>query len=38
MKNTEKQAIDNLNYLLQNLPPFSTLGQQINNNVQILVQ
>jgi hypothetical protein len=37
MKNTEKQAIDNLNYLLQNLPPFSTSVQQIKNNVDILV-
>ena len=37
MKNTEKQAIDNLNYLLQNLPPFSTSAQEIKSNVDILV-
>jgi hypothetical protein len=38
MKNTEKQAIDKLNNILQNLPPRSPLAQEIKDNVQILVQ
>ena len=36
MKNTEKQAIDNISNLLPYL--HGALGQEIKNNVQILVQ
>jgi hypothetical protein len=36
MKDTERQAINNLNNLLQTIAPFSTLGQQIKSNVDIL--
>jgi hypothetical protein len=38
MKNTEREAINNLNNLLPNLPVWNDSVQQIRNNVQILVQ
>lgn len=38
MKSTEKQAINNLNNLLPNLPAWDDSVQQIKNNVDILVQ
>ena len=38
MKDTERQAINNLNNILQNLPQRDNTVAAINNNVQILVQ
>ena len=38
MKDTERQAINNLNNILQNLPQRDNTVAAINNNVQIITQ